>query len=153
MRLHLPLILAALLWAGMTSDAGAVRLNVGTGKALLASKTIRLLPTVTSVSPNTSVVAGGVAVTIAGTNFTGATAVNFGAGNPATFVFVNSTTITVASNPAHAAGTVNVTVTTPLGTSVATGANQFTYGTPPTCNGVLDLSTGCAQLMAFGGLF
>lgn len=26
-------------------------------------------------------------------------------------------------------------------------------GTPPACNGVLDLSTGCAQLVAFGGLF
>ena len=26
-------------------------------------------------------------------------------------------------------------------------------GPPPTCAGVLDLSTGCAQLVAFGGLF
>ena len=33
----------------------------------------------------------------------------------------------------------------------STGA--FTPTPPPTCNGTVDLSTGCAQLVAYGGLF
>ncbi len=36
-------------------------------------------PTVTAISPNTGSTAGGTSVTITGTNFTGATAVKFGA--------------------------------------------------------------------------
>ena len=87
-------------------------------------------PTVTSVSPTDGPTAGGTSVTITGTNFTGATAVKFGATN-ATFVIVNATQIT-ATAPAESAGMVDMTVTTPGGTS-ATGANdQFFYSAPPT---------------------
>ena len=64
-------------------------------------------------------------MTITGTNFTGATAVTFG-GTAATGVtVVNATTIT-AVTPAHAAGVVNVAVTTPGGTG--TGSGLYTYG-------------------------
>jgi hypothetical protein len=71
-------------------------------------------------------VAGGTSVTITGTNFTGATAVHFGA-IAATNVVVHSATMITATSPAHAAGTVNVTVTTPGGTSAITSHDRFRY--------------------------
>ena len=68
-------------------------------------------PTVTGISPTSGPAAGGTLVTITGTGFTGATAVDFGT-NPATdLTVVNDTTIT-ADSPAGT-GTVDVTVDDP----------------------------------------
>jgi hypothetical protein len=82
---------------------------------------------VTSLSPSAGPVGGGTLVTLTGSGFTGATAVNFGTTPATSFTVDNDTTITAAS-PASAAGTVNVTVTTPAGTSARSPANVFTYG-------------------------
>ena len=82
-------------------------------------------PTVTGVSPSSGPAAGGTSVTITGTDFTGASAVHFGASQAASFSVVNSTQIT-ATSPAGA-GTADVTVTTPSGTSATSAADQFTY--------------------------
>ena len=85
-------------------------------------------PKVTSVSPTSGTTAGGTAVTIIGTNFTGATSVTFG-GAAAAGVVVNSAgTQITAVTPAHAAGAVPVQVTTPLGASTTV---NYTYVTPP----------------------
>jgi hypothetical protein len=84
-------------------------------------------PTVTAISPSGGPTAGGTAVTITGTNFTGATLVTIGGNTPTAVTFVSSTSIT-ATTPAHAAGAVNVVVTTPAGTGTAT--NLFTYNAP-----------------------
>ncbi len=84
-------------------------------------------PTVTSVNPATG--PAGTPVDVSGTNFTGATAVDFGTGNPATFTVNGPTTIT-ATAP-NGSGTVDVTVTTTGGTSTASSADQFTYGAGP----------------------
>ena len=86
-------------------------------------------PTVSSVTPNQGLPAGGTAVTIGGTNFTGATVVNFGA-NPASYSVSNSTTIQVASSPAGSPATVDITVTTPCGTSPTSASDHFTYASP-----------------------
>src|SRR4029078_11592369 len=84
----------------------------------------------TGVSPSSGSSAGGTSVTITGTNFTGASAVNFGPSNPASFTVNNSTTIT-ATSPTGT-GTVDVTVTTTGGTSAANQSDQYTYtGGPP----------------------
>ncbi len=83
-------------------------------------------PSVTSVDPNTGSTAGGTAVTITGTNFTGATGVTFGATLATSFV-VNSATSITATSPAEATGTVDVTVTTAGGTSATSSADQFSY--------------------------
>jgi hypothetical protein len=98
-------------------------------------------PTVTSVSPGSGQPTGGTAVTVTGTNFTGATAVNFG-GSSASFS-VNSATSITATSPSHSLGTVDVTVTTPQGTSDTSAADQFTYAQLPTVTGVSP-STGSA---------
>ena len=73
----------------------------------------------------------GTAVTVSGTNFTGATAVAFGV-NPATSFIVNNATTITATAPAGS-GSVDVTVTTPEGTSAINTNDQFTYsaGSPP----------------------
>jgi len=84
-------------------------------------------PTVTGLSPTSGPVAGGTSVTITGANFTGVTAVLFGATAATSFTVVNATTST-ATAPAQVAGTVNVRVITSAGTSPIAAANQFTYG-------------------------
>jgi len=87
-------------------------------------------PTVTSISPTSGTTAGGTSVTLTGTSFTGATAVSFGGTAAASFT-VNSATSISATSPAHAAGTVDVTVTTPSGTSATSVLDQFTFAVPP----------------------
>ena len=82
-------------------------------------------PTVTGVTPTSGPAAGGTSVTITGTDFTGATAVKFGAAS-ATFTLVNASEIT-ATAPPGAAGTVDIIVTTPQGSSSPGAGDHFTY--------------------------
>jgi IPT/TIG domain len=82
-------------------------------------------PTVTGLNPTFGATVGGTAVTISGTNFTGATVVDFGPNAATNLTVVSATTIT-ADSPAGS-GTVNVTVTTPSGTSPTNLADEFTY--------------------------
>jgi hypothetical protein len=92
-------------------------------------------PTVTNISPNTGPTGGGTSVTITGTGFTGASAVNFGSSTATTFTINDDTSIT-ASSPAEGAGTVDVTVTSPGGTSATGTSDQFTFTAPAGCSGV-----------------
>ncbi len=98
-------------------------------------------PTVTLVAPATGTSGGGTSVTITGTNLTGATAVTIG-GTAATNVTVVNATMITATTPAHAAGTVDVAVTTTGGTG--TGTNLFTYVTPPTVTAISPTSASTA---------
>jgi hypothetical protein len=76
-------------------------------------------PTTASISPNQGPTAGGTAVTLTGSNFTGATSVKFGT-NQAQFATISDTKITCTA-PAGS-GSSAVTVTDPSGTS-----NSVTY--------------------------
>lgn len=99
-------------------------------------------PVLTAIVPNNGPAAGGQSVTISGAGLNGATAVSFGGTAAASFTVVNSSTIS-AVTPAHAGGTVNVTVTTsgggtsngisytfqfPTTTSLASSANPSIVG-------------------------
>ena len=84
-------------------------------------------PAVSGVSPNFGPIAGGTSVTITGTNLTGATAVHFGT-VAATVTSSTAGQVLTTSPAASGPGTVDVTVTTPAGTSAVTGVDQFTYG-------------------------
>src|SRR5690606_33649909 len=84
-------------------------------------------PTLASLTPATGTTAGGTSVVLTGADLTGATAVTFG-GTAATSFTVDSATQITAITPAHAAGAVDVAVTTPGGT--ATLAAAFTYAAP-----------------------
>ena len=123
-------------------------------------------PAVTSVSPNFGPTTGSTSVTITGTNFTGATAIKFGTAN-AVEASVTSPTTIIGFSPPGVAGTVDVTVTTTLGTSATSAADQFTYSVPPTVTGISTTSgptsggtsvtiTGTnftnVQVVQFGGL-
>lgn len=88
-------------------------------------------PTVTGVSPNVGPLSGGRTVTITGTKFGAGATVRVG-GTSATSVIVHSATKLSARVPAHAAGTVDVRVTTTHGTSAAATADHFTYLRRPT---------------------
>src|ERR1700733_2285999 len=85
------------------------------GIELLEDRITPAAPSVTGLNPTFGPTVGGTAVTISGTNFTGATVVDFGPNAATNLTVVSPTTIT-ADSPAGT-GTVDVTVTTPSGTS------------------------------------
>ena len=82
-------------------------------------------PTISAVNPNTGAITGGTAITITGTNLTGASSVRVGSGYATSVVVVNDTTVT-AVTPAGTAGAKNVSLTTAGGIATLTGG--FTYG-------------------------
>jgi hypothetical protein len=84
-------------------------------------------PVVSKVSPSTGLTTGGTTVTLTGSGFTGATTVDFDGTQATINTVTNDTSMTVTSPPASSAGTVDVTVTAPGGTSLSTPADAFTY--------------------------
>ncbi|MEB0174978.1 IPT/TIG domain-containing protein, partial [Undibacterium sp. CCC3.4] len=82
-------------------------------------------PSITSVSPSSGSALGGANVVITGTNFTGATAVKFGASNASSFTVTSATQIT-ATAPSGS-GTVHITVVNGGVTSATSGGDQYTY--------------------------
>ena len=117
------------------TTAGLVDVTVttagGTSAAAASDQfTLVAAPTVSNVSPNSGTTDGGTSVTITGTGFTGATAVNFGA-NPAGFTVNNDTSVTAVSPLAGAPDPVDITVTTLGGTSATSTADLFSYTTSP----------------------
>ncbi|MEO9253906.1 MAG: IPT/TIG domain-containing protein, partial [Tepidiformaceae bacterium] len=91
-------------------------------------------PFVTGIDPSGGPITGGTVVTITGSGLTGATAVNFG-GTSVVPVVVNDTTLTAVA-PAHTQGTVDVIVTTPMGISANTAADNYAYGALAVITGV-----------------
>jgi hypothetical protein len=117
--------------------AGTVNVTVtnpdgqqGTGNNVY---TFNPAPTVTGCSPGGGALAGGTSVTVSGNNFVATPTVTFGGVAATSVVFVNSNTVTCVT-PAHAAGTVNVTVTNPDNQS-GTGTNLYSYNPAPTVTG------------------
>jgi hypothetical protein len=115
----------------VTSSATSYTVTVTDANAATATASFSLTvnppaPSLGSVAPASGPTAGGTSVTITGTNFTGATSVTFASTAAASFIVNSATTIT-ALTPAHAAGAVNVVVTTPGGPG--TGTNAYTFVT------------------------
>jgi hypothetical protein len=74
------------------------------------------VPVVSSVAPTSGPPAGGTAVTITGTGFTGATAVRFAGQNATNVVVVSDTSITCKTPPASSDSVVIISVSAPGGT-------------------------------------
>jgi uncharacterized repeat protein (TIGR01451 family) len=112
-------------------------------------------PAVTSLSPSSGPVEGGTAVTITGSGFTGATAVSFGTKPAASLSVVSDSEITTTSPLGTGAGALDVTVTTPGGTSATSPADQFTYaaGNPPQVTGVtpVEINTSGGTVITISG--
>ena len=104
-----------------------------TGNSIPVAYVYETPPVVQSVLPFTGSTAGGTRVTITGSGFLGATAVNFGSTPSPSFKVLANDEI-FAIPPAHSPGTVQITVTTAAGTS-ATSAN-YVYVTPLVVTGV-----------------
>jgi hypothetical protein len=82
-------------------------------------------PSISSLSTGSGTTAGGTAVTLTGSGFAAASAVSFGTG-PADDFEVVSDGLVFASAPSQAAGTGDVQVTNPAGTSNPVSADRFT---------------------------
>ncbi len=80
---------------------------------------------VSSLSPSSGTAGGGDTIDISGSDFTGATAVDFGSNGSSDFTVTSATSITAVAPVG--AGTVKVEVVTPAGTSNPGSAAQFTY--------------------------
>jgi hypothetical protein len=98
----------------------------GQGKLLpIANPAADMTPVITGLAPAAGGTAAGGLVNIYGTHFTGATAVSFGGTAATNHLVINDAHI-VATKPALTAGSKDVTVTTPAGTSIVGGtANDF----------------------------
>ncbi len=123
-----------------SQSAGAVDVTittpVGTSAITAADLfTYEAVPTVTSLSPAVGLSLGGTSVTVSGTGFLSASAVQFGTLSATSFIVVSPTSI-IATTPAAAAGIVDVTVTTPTGTSTATSSDQFAYEAAPSVSAI-----------------
>jgi lysophospholipase L1-like esterase len=96
-----------------------------------------VVPTVTAVSPNSGPTAGGTTVTITGTGFVSGATVVIGQGNgtsgalAATVTSTTSTTITATTGGGAKAGTFNLYVTTPGGTSAGNAGDSYSYQAAP----------------------
>ena len=87
-------------------------------------------PSVTGVSPNRGPMGGGYYVTVTGAHFVGTTGVKDG-DTPTAFQVISDTTLSVYIVPGEAAGDqIDITVTSPGGTSPIRVADQFTYNPP-----------------------
>lgn len=98
-------------------------------------------PTITSLTPAQGPISGGAAVTITGSGLVDATNVTFGT-TPATSFTVGANKDIVATAPEHAAGSVDVRVTTPYGISSASTGDRYTYIGPPTVSYIADPASG-----------
>jgi hypothetical protein len=83
------------------------------------------LPSVSKLTPSSGSGVGGVAVTITGANFTGATQVYFGNTPAQSFTVVSPNRIT-ATSPQAPIGASSLTVTTPYGASAVTAYAKYT---------------------------
>ena len=102
----------------------------GTSAAIAADQyTYTNVPVVTSVTPSAGL-SGNTLVTISGMGFEGATDVRFGSVPAVLYIIDNDFQITVLNPTGTAGSTVDVTVTTPEGTSATSPADRFTFVSP-----------------------
>jgi hypothetical protein len=123
----------------VAADSVALGRLVQARNQCLANTAVQLgLPIVTSISPSSGSPAGGTAVTVTGSRFTGASAANFGPAAGLNFAVVSDTQITVVSPSQDTAGqnAVDVIVINAAGASATTTADVFTYVAPPQVTGI-----------------
>ena len=106
----------------------------------LYSTWVPTVPSVEAVNPSTGI--AGTSVNISGTGFGGVTQVHFGSSQAPISSTTNTGTVVTAPD---GSGIVDVTVTTPAGTSATSAADQFTYLASPAVTG-LNPSSGPAGI-------
>jgi hypothetical protein len=118
--------------------------------ANLSIRTVPAPPSITTVQPNLSLLAGG-AVTITGTDFSGTLTVTIGGVAATNVVVVNSTTITCTA-PVGSVGTKNIVVTNANGSATLTNGYRYTdlivTSTADTGSGTLREALSDAQTLS-----
>lgn len=125
--------------ASATDDGGGDASDASDANDATPGPTIPL----TSIAPSSAVTLGNTGFVITGVGLTGATSVTFGGVAATSINVINSTTVSGVTPP-HAAGVVDVVVTTPDGTGRLT--NGFTFVAP-----AVGLPTGGGVIAALGG--
>jgi hypothetical protein len=130
---------ATTITATSPPGTGTVHVTVSTvggtsAKTVADDYTYLASPTVTKITPAVGPLGGGTVVAVTGTSFTSSSTVSFG-GVRATNVRVSGATYLLATSPSGS-GSVDVTVTTPGGTSATSSADRFTYLPAPSVSGV-----------------
>lgn len=133
-----PYAVAAVAPAGSATTNVAVTTSGGTSTAGEATAYSYLTPAstpegpvISSVSPESGSVAGGAVVTIKGSHLDSALAVSFGSTSSSHVIPLSPTEVQAVAPASAFPSRVDVSVTTPTGTSQPTLADSFTYGTPP----------------------
>jgi outer membrane protein OmpA-like peptidoglycan-associated protein len=127
--------IAATSPAGSGIEDVTVTTPVGTSSDTPADQfTYAPVPSVSGLSPAAGPIAGDGTVTITGSGFTGATAVDFGPGT-ALFLVLSDTDI-LATVPSASASTVDVEVTNAVGTSATSTGDEYTYEGAPSILGL-----------------
>ena len=108
--------------------AGAKTVKVFNAYGTSNSKTYTYVtaPKLFAITPSSGPATGGTVVTISGTDLNGTTSVKFGNSAGTNIVVVSSTQIKVTS-PDHAAGTIDIRVTTAGGTTAVKTADRYTF--------------------------
>lgn len=106
-------------------------------------------PSVSGLSASYISDSGGTDVLIYGSALDGATAIDFG--RAAGTVLVDADTYIIAATPAGTAGALDVTVTTPYGTSATSNSDKLTYVAPPTATAESFTLTQDTSLGELGG--
>ena len=139
----------------ITSYPGAVDVSTDSFPLFYGSPS----PQVTSVSPDQGSTSGGTEVTIGGSFVTGVEGVDIGGVSVPFSADVLDGTVT-AQSPAHSAGTVDVTVTTPGGVSQPSDSDEFRLFAPvppppppPVTSASSTVSHGYWLVGSDGGIF
>src|SRR5262249_7802062 len=111
-------------------------------------------PSISGVSASSGSTEGGDLVTITGSHFLGATEIDFGTVAASSFTVISDDAILAVAPPGDAA-TIDITVTTPSGTSSTGSADHYTYSavSTPTVSAVSPASgpTGGGTLVTITG--
>jgi IPT/TIG domain-containing protein/PASTA domain-containing protein len=97
------------------------------GEEISLSAEVQPVPEIITLTPTSGPVTGGTLVTIAGKNFSGATAVMFGSTPAASFSVDSDTKITATAPKSARPGKVDVTVTTLAGNNPNTRFDDYVY--------------------------
>ncbi|MCP3469357.1 Ig-like domain-containing protein [Bradyrhizobium sp. CCGUVB1N3] len=140
-------------YTGADSFTYAASNAVGTSSPATVSITVTgntSGPVVTSASPASGPVVGRQTTIVIGQQLTGATSVKFGGVAVLGFQVLSATQISVVTPP-HAAGTVDITVTTPLGSATGTALYRYTAmpdpSADPTVKAMVDFQVHTVQVM------
>jgi hypothetical protein len=112
--------------------AGLVHVRVSTNHGRTAGRRFHYIaaPTVTEVPTPSGPTAGGNTVTVWGSDFYPGTTVQFGTAKATKVSVISRRKLQVVA-PTHQPGVVDITVSTPYGTSAVNPADRYTYTAPP----------------------